>query len=118
MYLHPYSNQFGLVQPHQAAYFYMPANDDRPAELIEILNCNRTYIHVPMRDEDVTLDAFFVRDMTENEIQNFSAGQVWQIFGSWEEMLEDHYRYKVGNSIISKLKAFKNQFPLQEGMAA
>ena len=118
MYLYPYSNPSGVVQPHQVAYFYMPANEERPAELIEILNCTRTYIHVPMREEDVTLDAFFVRDMTEAEVQNFSNGQVWQIFGSWDELLEDHNRYKVENHIVSVLMRFKGQYPLPEGMAA
>jgi hypothetical protein len=118
MYLHPFSNPSGMTQIHQAAYFYMPANDDRPAELIEILNCTRNYIHVPMREEDVTLDAFFVRDMTEAEIQNFSGGQVWQIFGSWDELMEDHQRYKVDSPVLSELVRFKAQFPLPEGMAA
>jgi hypothetical protein len=118
MYLYPSANPSDAAQPHQAAYFYMPANDGRPAELIEILNCSRTYIHVPMREEDVMLDAFFVRDMTEVEIQNFSDAQVWQIFGSWDELLEDHHRYKVENHVVSILMRFKDQYPLPEGMAA
>jgi hypothetical protein len=118
MYQRPYMNRSGMKPLHQVAYFYMPANDERPAELIEILNCDRSYVHVPMRDEDVTLDAFFVRDMTEAEIQNFSDNQIWQIFGSWGELLEDHLRYKVTQSILLELDRLKQQFPLPEGMAA
>ena len=118
MYLHPYTHSFGKKRLHQAAYFYMPANEERPAELIEILNSDRTYIHVPMRDGDVTLDAFLVRDMTEAEIQNFSGSQTWQIFQSWDELQEDHHRYKVSAQLLRKLAHFKQQFPLAEGMAA
>jgi hypothetical protein len=118
MQLHPYTHPFGKKCLHQVAYFYMPANEERPAELIEVLNCDRTYIHVPMRDGDVTLDAFFVRDMTEAEIQNFSGSQTWQIFQSWDELQEDHQRYKVSMDFLQRLAQFKEQFPLAEGMAA
>ncbi|MBX0334826.1 hypothetical protein K3G39_16415 [Pontibacter sp. HSC-14F20] len=115
---HPHSNPFGKKRFHQVAYFYMPANDERPAELIQILNCDQTYIHVPMREEDVTLDAFFVRDMTEAEIQNCSDRQVWQIFVHWDELHEDHVRYKVSAKVLKELEQFKSKFPLPESMVA
>lgn len=115
---HPYASPSSLSLLHQVAYFYMPPNDGRPAELIEILNCARTYIHVPMREEDITLEAFYVRDMTEAEIHNFSGGQVWQIFVSWDELLGDHERYKVDTTVLSEIKSFRSKFPLSESMAA
>ncbi|MBF8961678.1 hypothetical protein I0P70_00350 [Pontibacter sp. FD36] len=118
MYPHPYPHTSGINKLHQVAYFYMPANDERPAELIQILNCDRTFIHVPMREEDVTLDAFFVRDMTEAEIQNFSDSQTWQIFVHWDELYEDHVRFKVSRKVMSELEQLKQKFPLPEGMAA
>lgn len=107
-----------MKRPYQAFYFYMPASDERPSELIEILNCDNKYIQVPMREEDIVLEAFFVRDMTEKEIQNFSNTQVWQIFATWGELLEDHLRYHVDTFVLSELNRYKNQFPLPEGMAA
>ncbi|GGG18123.1 hypothetical protein GCM10011323_22930 [Pontibacter amylolyticus] len=115
---HSYPHPFGMKRLHQAAYFYMPANDERPAELIQILNCDRSYIHVPMREEDVTLDAFFVRDMTEAEIQNFGGNQTWQIFVHWDELHEDHVHYKVSGKVIKQLEQFKLKFPLSESVAA
>jgi hypothetical protein len=115
---HSYPHPFGMKRLHQVAYFYMPANDERPAELIQILNCDCTYIHVPMREEDVTLDAFFVRDMTEAEIQNFSGNQTWQIFAHWDELHEEHMRYKVSGKVIKELEQFKQRFPLSESIAA
>ncbi len=118
MYPHPYTHPSGKNPLHQVAYFYMPPNEERPAELIEILNFDRTHIHVPMRDGDITLEAFFVRAMTEAEIQNYSGSQTWQIFLSWEEMQEDHQRYRVPTYFLQQLVQYKEQFPLAEGMAA
>ncbi|WP_245868935.1 hypothetical protein [Pontibacter ramchanderi] len=71
-----------------------------------------------MREEDVTLDAFFVRDMTEAEIQNFSGNQVWQIFVHWDELLMDHLRYQVNEADLKALEQFKQSFPLSESIAA
>lgn len=96
----------------------MPASDERPAELIQILNCDTTFIHVPMREEDVTLDAFFVRNMSEAEIQSFGNGQVWQIFVHWDELYEDHVRYKASGKVMKELERFKQRFPLSESIAA
>ena len=107
-----------MKRSHQAAYFYMPASDERPAELIQILNCDSTYIQVPMREEDVMLDAFFVRDMTETEVQNFSGSQNWQIFVHWDDLHEDHVRYKVSDKVLKELEQFKQKFPLSESIAA
>lgn len=118
MYLYPYANPFGKQRLHQVAYFYMPANQSKPAELIEILNSDRTYIHVPMRDGDVTLEAFLVRDMTEAEIQNYSGSQTWQIFLSWDELRTDHLRYSVPAEFLKQLTAHQKQFPLVESVAA
>lgn len=109
---------FGKKRLHQVAYFYMPPNEERPAELIEILNSDRTYIHVPMREEDVTLDAIFMREMTEVEIQNFSGNQIWQIFASWDELQDDHIRYKVSANIMAELEQIRQKYPLPENMAA
>ncbi|WP_461490540.1 hypothetical protein [Pontibacter sp. HJ8] len=103
---------------HQAAYFYLPASEGRSAEIILIVNSDRRFVQVPMREEDVVLEAFFQRDMTEMEINSFGTNQVWQIFGTWNDLADDHIRYRVSDYVLSELYYFKDLFPLSEGMAA
>ncbi|WP_157578489.1 hypothetical protein [Pontibacter roseus] len=103
----------------QVAYFYMPSSEGRPAEIIEIMNIDSRFIQVPMREEDVELESFFQRNMTEVEIYTFGTGQqVWQIFNSWGELAEDHVKFNVDNPTLSELFRYKNRFSLPEGMAA
>ncbi|MBD1398351.1 hypothetical protein H9Q13_14360 [Pontibacter sp. JH31] len=107
-----------MILQHQAAYYYMSANAERPAEIIEILNSDRPYVQVPMREEDVMLEAFFVRDMSAEEIQSHGNNQVWQIFGTWGELIDDHLKLHVNDYVLAELFHYKNQYPLPEGMAA
>ncbi|MDX5417667.1 MAG: hypothetical protein LPK09_00520 [Hymenobacteraceae bacterium] len=107
-----------MTQHHQAAYYYMPASAERPAEIIEILNSDRPYIQVPMREEDVMLEAFFMREMSEDEIKSHGSNQVWQIFGTWGELIDDHLKHHVNDYILAELFRYKDQYPLPEGMAA
>ena len=102
----------------QTAYFYLPASDERSSEIIQILNAGELHIQVPMREEDVVLESFFQRDMTEAEINWYGSQEVWQIFGTWGELVDDHFKFKVSDYILSELSHFKHQFPLPEEMAA
>jgi hypothetical protein len=107
-----------MTNPYQAAYFYLPASEGRPAEIILIVNSDKRFIEVPMREEDVVLESFFQRDMTDVEIKTLGNNQVWQIFGSWNDLADDHIRYQVSDYVLSELFYFKELFPLSEGMAA
>ena len=107
-----------MKNQHLTAYFYLPASDERPSEIIQILNANELLIQVPMREEDVVLESFFQREMTEAEIGKYGRQEVWQIFGSWSELIEDHFKLQVSEYVLSQLSHFKRQFYLPEGMAA
>lgn len=96
----------------------MPASEERPAEIIQIMNTDRRYIQVPMREEDIVLEAFFQRDMTVAEIDSFGSNQVWQIFGTWHDLLDDHLRFDVSDFVLSELSRYRDQFPLPKGIAA
>ena len=107
-----------MKNQHLTAYFFLPASDERSSEIIQILNAEELLIQVPMREEDVVLESFYQREMTEAEISRYGKQEVWQIFGSWGELFEDHLKLQVSECALSQLSHFKSQFPLPEGMAA
>ncbi|QCR24475.1 hypothetical protein [Pontibacter sp. SGAir0037] len=109
---HPTKNQA------KVCYYYMPSRNQKPAEVISVLNSGGWCIRVPVREEDIELYAFFHRDMTEAETAKFGKKQTWRIFTSWEEMLTDHQQNAVNEEVLAALNAFKAKFTLSEEVAA
>lgn len=96
-------------------YYYMPPQNERPAEIISILNANMRCIQVPVREEDLELYAIYKRRMTESEVARFGRSQTWRIFRSWLELVADHQELEVGQETIERLGELKVNFKLEEG---
>lgn len=94
-------------------YFYLPANKEQHAEIIEILNSDSDIVRVPMREEDVELEAFFERSLSKNELESFKNSQTWKLFCSWEELVKDHLKLKLSENVLQQLLGFKTKYELQ-----
>ncbi|MCX2738638.1 hypothetical protein [Pontibacter anaerobius] len=99
-------------------YFYLPASNDRYAEVIEVLNSNSDTVKVPMREEDVELEAFFVRPLSGRELEAYKKAETWKLFNSWEELKQDHFRFDLPDELLEHLLRFKGRFELHEEMTA
>ncbi|WP_144266248.1 hypothetical protein [Pontibacter ummariensis] len=85
-------------------YFYLPASNGRHAEIIVVLYSGSTRVQVPMREEDVTLRAFFERTLTPEEAQACKGDQTWKVFDSWEELQQDHNEHGVAHEALEALQ--------------
>lgn len=110
--LHPKCNQL------QVCYYYLPSQNSKPAELIEIINSTASAIRIPVPEEDLELKAFFQRDMTQKEVERFGSDATWRIFSSWEELKADHEKYRVNPETIMLLMACKEFKPLHDSTVA
>ncbi|CAM3466500.1 hypothetical protein POKO110462_04025 [Pontibacter korlensis] len=99
-------------------YFYLPATKERPAEVIEVINSNSNTVNVPMREEDLELQTFFVRPLCTREAEQYKGTETWKLFTSWEELQQDHYKLDLPNEILNQLLRFRQSFALQEEIAA
>ena len=97
-------------------YFYLPAFDNKPAEVIEVLHGDNLFVQVPMREEDKRLKSFYQRPLTAKEVENFGRRQVWQIFTSWQELEEDHTRWNVPEPVMSELRMYQSNYLLAEAV--
>ncbi len=95
-------------------YYYMPSKNERPAEIISILNTNTGCIQVPVREEDIKLYSIYRRNMTESELARFGEKQTWRIFRSWVELVADHQELEVDPETIKELNGLKSNFELKE----
>lgn len=110
---HPDTNRNAYVR-----YFYLPATNDRYAEVIEVLNSNSGVVKVPMREEDVELEAFFVRPLSSRETAAYKNAETWKLFNSWEELKHDHFKFGLSDELMEQLLSFRSSFDLHEEMAA
>ncbi|TPE44693.1 hypothetical protein [Pontibacter mangrovi] len=112
--VHPKSSQAYV------RYFYFPASKERPAEVIEVLNSPSETIVVPTREEDLELEAFFERPLSDREAAVYQSDETWKLFASWEELLQDHQGVGLGKEAIEQLTAFRNSpnYTLQGELAA
>jgi hypothetical protein len=99
-------------------YFYLPASKERPAEIIEVLNSDSETVEVPMREEDVELQAFFVRPLSGREAEAYRKAETWKLFNSWEELKQDHFKFGLPDDLMEQLLRFRGRFDLHEEMAA
>ena len=99
-------------------YFYLPANKERQAEVIEVLNSCSEMVTVPMREEDVELQAFSERALTEREASIYSKTETWKLFSSWEELRQDHLKFGLSEEQLQQLLDFRDRFELHEELAA
>ncbi|WP_114778405.1 hypothetical protein [Botryobacter ruber] len=98
-------------------YYYLPAFDNKPAEVIEVLHGDNLFVQVPLRDEDKRLRSFYQRPLTVKEVENFGKRQVWQIFTSWQELEDDHTRWNVPEPVLSELRMYQTDYLLTEAIA-
>ncbi|RIJ36907.1 hypothetical protein D1627_13870 [Pontibacter oryzae] len=91
----------------------MPANKDHQAEIIEILNSDSNTVRVPMREEDVELQAFHERSLSKNELEAFKNSQTWKLFNTWDELMQDHIKLKLSENVLRQVLRFKNEYELQ-----
>lgn len=96
----------------------MPARMGRPSEIIQVLHSNASTIRVPIREEDLELHSFFERPMSDLEIADTSNTQTWKVFGTWEELEEDHAKLAVGREALALLNNLINRFACPVGIAA
>ncbi|NDK57728.1 hypothetical protein [Pontibacter fetidus] len=101
----------------QVCYFYLPSLNDKPAEVIGVVNCTSDTIRIPMPEEDLELSAFFQRNITPTEYEAFSNQSTWRIFSSWSELETDHQKYKVNLATMLILLSYQQDKPLQEHLA-
>lgn len=99
-------------------YFYLPAQNERHAEIIMVLNSEDEWVQVPMREEDVELHAFYTRPMSQKETEVHGASQTWKVFATWGELLQDHSKFKVNESALAQLLRHKAEYLLSEEVAA
>jgi hypothetical protein len=100
-----------------ARYYYLPATDAKPAEIIQVINSRGITVEVPMREEDAVLTSFFERRLTPGEQQAFQDRESWKVFVAWEELEQDHLDFEVAEEDWLLLIKFKNRYTLKEGMA-
>ena len=97
-------------------YYYLPATDAKPSEIIQVINSGSTTVKVPMREEDIVLSSFFERRLTLKEQQAFQSRENWKIFGNWGELEQDHLDFEVTEGELLLLVSFKYRYTLQESM--
>ncbi len=105
------------AQLQQVCYFYMPAQTDRPAEVITVINCKENTIRIPMPEEDVELFAFYKRSITFTEYLRFGSTPTWRIYTSWPELEAEHLELKVPAAVINMLLGHRDTRPLHEQTA-
>lgn len=98
-------------------YFYLPANNTRDAEIIQVLNSGGHAVQVPMREEDVELTAFFERELTKSEKLTYKNSETWKVFTSWDEIEQDHINYGLAGDVLPVLLSLSYKFPLEEAIA-
>jgi hypothetical protein len=99
-------------------YFYLPANDAKPSEIIQVINSSSTTVEVPLREEDVVLKSFFERKLTPEEQQAYQKDEVWKVFVAWEELEQEQLSFGVTGEELLLLISFKYRYSLEEGVAA
>ncbi|WP_276497882.1 hypothetical protein [Pontibacter litorisediminis] len=110
--LHPYARNASV------RYFYLPGSKERSAEVIQVLNSRSETVNVPMREEDVELEAFFARPLSAREAEAYKQAETWKIFSSWEELRHDHFKFGLSDEQMEQVLRFRGRFELQEEMAA
>ncbi|WP_460923301.1 hypothetical protein [Pontibacter brevis] len=98
-------------------YFYLPANSNRGAEIIQVINSSSTLVQVPMREEDVELTVFFERELTMNERLTYGSSETWKVFTSWDEIEQDHNQFGLTDEVLLVLLSLSYRFTLQEDIA-
>lgn len=101
-----------------ARYFYLPASNERGAEVILVLNSSSDLVTVPTREEDVELYTFYVRSLSTIEKNMYDFSQTWKIFNSWGELLQDHQQFSLSAEVLEQLSQFKERYALQQEVAA
>ncbi len=99
-------------------YFYLPANAEKQAEVIQVVNCPSDAVQVPMREEDVELTAFFKRKLTPHERMHYNSSETWKVYTCWEELQHDHLQFGLEEKCMYRLQNLMYQYPLQENLAA
>lgn len=99
---------------HQVSYFYLPASNGKPAEIIVVLNSTSDTIQIPVPEEDVVLQVFFQRSITPAEAKRYGTEEIWRIFNTWPLLKADHAKYNVSPAVMELLLSCEKGKPLQE----
>ncbi|MCJ8164029.1 hypothetical protein MKJ04_04190 [Pontibacter sp. E15-1] len=100
-------------------YYYLPANSERQAEVIQVLNCSSEAVQVPMREEDLELTAFFERKLNMRERKSYNSDETWKVYDCWDELQHDHEQFGLDEEVLHiLLQRLRYQYPLRESLAA
>ena len=95
-----------------ASYFYLPTMAGRPAEIIITYGQRQNSLHIPAIEQEIFLDSFLHRTLTDMEIQRMQSGKKVRVYFSWEKLIEDHIKFGISDFVNTVRKfSFLNDFP-------
>ena len=98
-------------------YYYMPARNGNSAEIIEVLNSQQCTIDVPVWEEDIILEPFYMRTITSKEEQTSNGAEIWKLFYDWKKLYADHQKYGVEKADMILLESFRSRLSLSADLS-
>ena len=102
----------GIQIKDSASYFYLPKLAGRPAEIIITYGQQQNSLHIPTVEQEIYLDSFLHRTLTEAEKQRMQMGKKVRVYYSWEKLIDDHVKFGIADFVATvRSFSFLEGFP-------